>query len=71
VDFNPISTDPAGFQPKTNYFGLQPNGYNLLTFNSVKYFGLLLKSGCNPLSWKWVELKKSKIPWYRSFVNQN
>jgi hypothetical protein len=27
--------------------------------------------GCNPLGWKWVEFKKSKIPMYGLFVNQN
>jgi hypothetical protein len=40
VDFNLISTNPAGFQPKKIYFGLQPNGYNPSSFNPAKYFGL-------------------------------
>jgi hypothetical protein len=40
VNFNPISTNQVGFQPKKNYFGLQPNGYNPSNFNPVKYVGL-------------------------------
>jgi hypothetical protein len=43
VDFNPLSTNPAGLQPKNQIFGLQHDGYNPLNFNPVENFG-----------WNWV-----------------
>jgi hypothetical protein len=69
VDFNPLSTDPAGLQPKIFILGCN------LPVTTRQILTRLNILGCYPpraaTRWKWVEFKKSKIGVYRSFVNQN
>jgi hypothetical protein len=63
VDFNQLSTNPARLQPISYLTRLK------FKVTTLKVLTRLNNLGCNPLSWKWIEFKKSKIQMYRSFVN--